>query len=84
MNEGEKLLREAVQIRTQILPPDNFLTALAKSSLGENLTIQKKYAEAEPLLQESFENLKQSQGAENPRTLLAKSRLEKLEQLDKK
>jgi eukaryotic-like serine/threonine-protein kinase len=73
--EAEKILREAVKIRTENLPQEHFWVALAKSALGECLMTQKRFAEAETLLSESYENLKNSQGAENPRTLLAKSRL---------
>jgi serine/threonine-protein kinase len=78
--EAEKLLRQAVQLRTETLPGTHFMTALTKSALGEVLTDRKNFAEAEPLLRDAYESLKQSQGAENPRTLLAKSRLEKLEE----
>ncbi|MEP6904173.1 MAG: serine/threonine-protein kinase, partial [Actinomycetota bacterium] len=73
--EGEKLLREAVKIRVESLPKEHFWIALANSALGECLMIEKRYTEAEPLLSESYESLKVSQGAENPRTKLAKSRL---------
>jgi len=79
--EGEKILREAVKIRTESLPKEHFWVALANSALGECLTIEKRYAEAEPLLSESYESLKTSQGAENPRTQLAKSRLDSFYQL---
>ncbi len=73
--EGEPFLREALKIRIDSLPKENFGIALANSELGECLTAQKRYAEAEPLLTESYESLKTSQGTENPRTVLAKSRL---------
>ncbi|HEY0428432.1 MAG TPA: serine/threonine-protein kinase [Pyrinomonadaceae bacterium] len=77
--EGEKLLREAVKIRTESLPKGHFWTALANSALGECLTIQKRYAEAEPLLLESYQDLKNSQGEQSPRTQLALGRLNELE-----
>src|SRR5439155_6240616 len=73
--EGEKILREAVRIRVQSLPADHYWVAMANSSLGECFTIQKKYAEAEPLLLRSYESLRLSQGADNPRTRLALRRL---------
>ena len=79
-NEGEKLLREAVKLRTDSLPKEHFWVAIAESALGECLMIEKKYAEAEPLLRESYESLKNSQGAQNPRTILAQNRLVKLYQ----
>lgn len=74
--EAEELLREAVKIREANLPKEHFLTALAKSALGENLTTQKRFDEAEPLLTESYESLKVLQGEQNPRTILAKLRLD--------
>ena len=73
--DGEKLLREAVEIRTSTLPADHYWVALANSSLGECLMIEKKYNDAEPLLVESYESLKSSQGKSNPRTELAMQRL---------
>ncbi len=79
-NEGERLLREAFELRRNSLPKEHFWVAIAMSALGEGLTLQKKYAEAEPLLIESFESLKNSQGAENPRTVLAQNRLNELSQ----
>src|SRR5207244_13472693 len=47
--EGEKILREAVKIRTDLLPKGHYWVALANSALGECLTIEKRYNEAEPL-----------------------------------
>jgi tetratricopeptide (TPR) repeat protein len=73
--EGEKILREAVKIRTEALPKEHYWVALANSALGECLTIQKRYNEAEPLLLNSYEALKISQGAGNPRTTIALQRL---------
>jgi serine/threonine-protein kinase len=73
--EGEKILREAVKIRTDLLPKGHYWIALANSALGECLTIEKRYAEAEPLLLESYQTLKSSQGASNPRTQIALQRL---------
>jgi len=73
--EGEKILREAVKIRTDLLPKGHYWVALANSALGECLTIEKRYNEAEPLLLASYESLKSSQGASNPRTQIALQRL---------
>jgi serine/threonine-protein kinase len=78
MAEGEKLLREAVEQRSANLPKEHYWVAIAKSALGECLTDEKKFAEAEINLKESYESLVGSQGANNPRTLLARSRLAKL------
>ncbi|MDP9253750.1 MAG: tetratricopeptide repeat protein [Verrucomicrobiota bacterium] len=57
------------------MPKGHYWVALANSALGECLTIEKRYNEAEPLLLESYESLKSSQGAINPRTQLALQRL---------
>jgi serine/threonine protein kinase len=73
--EGETILREAVKMRTDSLPKEHFWVALANSALGECLTVEKHYNEAEPLLLQSYESLKSSQGASNPRTRLAVQRL---------
>jgi len=73
--KGEKILREAVKIRTDLLPKGHYWVALANSALGECLTIEKRYNEAEPLLLESYEMVKSSQRANNPRTQLALQRL---------
>jgi serine/threonine-protein kinase len=73
--EGEKILREAVKIRTDLLPKGHYWVALTNSALGECLTIEKRYNEAEPLLLASYESLKSSQGASNPRTQIALQRL---------
>jgi serine/threonine protein kinase len=73
--EGEKILREAVKIRTDLLPKGHYWVALTNSALGECLTIEKRYDEAEPLLLASYETLKSSQGASNPRTQIVLQRL---------
>jgi hypothetical protein len=73
--EGEKILREAVKIRTESLPKEHYWVALANSALGECLTIQQRYDEAEPLLLGSYESLNNSQGTNNPRTRLALQQL---------
>ena len=74
-NEAGKILREAVKIRTDSLPKEHFWVALANDALGECLATQERYDEAEPLLLQSYESLKSSQGATNPRTRLALQRL---------
>ena len=76
-DEAEKVLREAVKLREEGLPDKHFMTAQTKGALGECLIDQKRYSEAEPLLQNSYNDLKASQG-ENPRTILARQRLTRL------
>jgi serine/threonine protein kinase len=73
--EGEGILREAVRLRVESLPKEHFWVALANSALGECLTTQKRFVEAEPLLIESYHVLKAGQGEQNPRTNEARLRL---------
>jgi len=76
--EGERILREAARIRTESLPKEHFWVALANGALGECLTIEKRFTDAKPLLLSSYESLKNSQGAHNPRTGIALQRLSAL------
>jgi serine/threonine-protein kinase len=78
--EGEKILREAVKIRTESLPKEHFWVALANSALGECLALQKRYAEAEPLILDSYNSLKTNQGDKSLRTQEALRRVVKLYQ----
>ena len=73
--EGEPYLSEAVKISPPSLPISGYL---AKGFLGECLMAQRRFSEAEPLLQQSYEDLKTSQGENNPNTILAHNRLLKL------
>jgi hypothetical protein len=68
-------LREAVKIRTESLPKEHYWVALANGALGECLTTQKRFADAEPLLLGSYQALRLSQGAGNPRTKSALQRV---------
>jgi tetratricopeptide (TPR) repeat protein len=77
-DEAEKALHEAVKLHEENLPAKHFMTALTKGALGECLTIEKRYDEAEALLQASYNDLKTSQGDQNPRTIVARQRLLKL------
>jgi serine/threonine-protein kinase len=73
--EAEKALREAVKLREENLPGQHFMVALSKGALGEFLTTQKRYAEAEGLLLASYEGLKSSQSGDSPRIRAAAERL---------
>lgn len=57
------------------VPEEHYWVALAKSALGECLTIQKRYEEAEPLLLRGYNDLKAALGEQQPRTAEAKQRL---------
>jgi serine/threonine-protein kinase len=74
-DEAEKVLREAVKLREENLPEKHFMTALSKGALGEFLTTEKRFTDAEPLLLGSFESLKNSQSADSPRLGTAAERL---------
>jgi hypothetical protein len=54
---AELLLRECLEIRTKS-QPDDWSTFNTKSLLGGSLLGQKQYAEAEPLLGEGYEGMK--------------------------
>jgi serine/threonine-protein kinase len=83
-DEAEKVLREAVKLREENLPIKHFLSALTKGALGECLTVQKRYDEAEALLIASYNDLKSSQGEQTPRTVEAVRRLARLYEAWKK
>jgi len=57
------------------LPAGNQLIGASEGALGECLTTQKRYAEAEPLLQRSYTAIKNVQGEHGPLTLEAMRRL---------
>jgi tetratricopeptide (TPR) repeat protein len=78
LDAAERTLREALRIRTENLPAKHFMTALTKGALGEVLFSQKKYAEAETLLRESYEDLSHSQAGENQRVMAARNRISAL------
>jgi serine/threonine-protein kinase len=78
--DAEAYLREALEIRTRLLPGGNQLIAASEGALGECLTTQKRYAEAEPLLQRGYATMKGVQGERGPLTLEAVRRLAALYQ----
>jgi len=78
IEDAEKLLREAVRIRSENMPETHFLRATANGALGEFLTAQQRFPEAEPFLVASYESLKKSQAANSPRTSRARQRLANL------
>jgi hypothetical protein len=78
IDEAEKLLREAVRIRAENMPETHFLRATANGALGEFLTAQSRFSDAEPLLIASYESLKKSQTENSPRLRRALQRLANL------
>jgi serine/threonine protein kinase/Flp pilus assembly protein TadD len=73
--EAESTLREALNIRIKFFPKGHHKTALTMGALGECLTTQKRHAEAEELLLTSYQDLKATQGEQNPRTVEALQRV---------
>ena len=73
--EAETILREAVRLRTDSLPKEHFWVAVANGALGECLTTQKRFSEAEPLLVESYASLNSRLGQRDPRTAEALGRV---------
>ncbi|HYL84065.1 MAG TPA: serine/threonine-protein kinase [Candidatus Angelobacter sp.] len=78
--EAETYLRQALEIRTRFYPKGNQLVGISEGALGECLTTQKRYAEAEPLLLRSYAAIQAVQGEQGPSTLEAKRRLSTLYQ----
>ena len=78
--EGEPYLREVVAVRKKIDPPGDAATAYASSLLGECLTTQKRFDEAEPLLVNSYHELRAKLGDQHKRTIDARQRVAKLYQ----
>jgi len=76
--EAEKLLREAVQIRAVNMSATHFLRAMTEGTLGEFLSGQKNFVEAESLLLGSYKSLEHSQDPQSPRIRRARERLVRL------
>jgi serine/threonine protein kinase/tetratricopeptide (TPR) repeat protein len=54
LKEAEGYLRQALEIRLRLVPKGNQLVGKAEGILGECLTLEKRYHEAEPLLLDSY------------------------------
>lgn len=67
--EGESYIRQSLAIRTHLLAPGNQMIASTQVALAECLTTQKRYAEAEPLLLESYRIVKSTEIRQRLRTL---------------
>jgi len=75
--EAEPVLRECLD-RALKNPAEDLTVALAKGSLGECLIVQNRFADAEPMVVQSYESLRTSKGGENPFTLPALKRVVEL------
>ena len=75
-NVAEALFRQALRLRKANMPSGHYFVALSQSALGAWLARRDPTsAEAKALLQTSYQSLLISQGADNPRTRLAKQRV---------
>jgi tetratricopeptide (TPR) repeat protein len=77
-NEAGSLLREALASYQENTPRLSYPMAVALGNLGECLVEQKRYAEAEPLLSESYETIKSIHVPQSPMLREAAQRLAKL------
>lgn len=71
--EAEALLREHVAV-TEKVAPQSIFVASGESALGECLTEEKKFAEAEPLIVGSYEAIKKAQGEKSALSITAAKR----------
>ena len=76
--KAERDLREALAILTRLLPAGHQSIAASEGALGECLTSQKRFSEAEPLLLRSYAARKSNLGEQDTRTLEARQRLKSL------
>jgi eukaryotic-like serine/threonine-protein kinase len=72
---AEPLLREAVDVRRQLLGDDHPRTAVALNNLARAYQAQARYDEAEPLLRESLEIRRRALGADHPEVATALNNL---------
>lgn len=73
--EAERYMRQALEIRTRLLPKGNLQISRTQQVLGEFLVRQNRYSEAEPLLLESYQSLEASSPATDQRRIDAARRL---------
>jgi eukaryotic-like serine/threonine-protein kinase len=76
--EAEAYLRQALEIRTRLLPQGNQLIGRAEAVLGECLTLQKRYADAEPFLLSSYKIIDATSVPNDRRRAEARQRLANL------
>jgi hypothetical protein len=75
IQEADAYLRQAFDIRTRLLPKGNLVIVKAEGALGECLTMQKRYAEAEPLLLGSYQVFESTTAPNDSRRSEAAQRL---------
>jgi serine/threonine-protein kinase len=77
--EAEMLIRECLSLRHETLPSGHWLIATAEGYLAESLLQMKRFDEAAPLLQKSYETLLTKLGENHEHTRQARARLENFE-----
>ena len=78
LREAEAYLRQALEIRLRLVPKGNQLIGKAEGILGECLTLERRYREAEPLLLDSYKVYQSSTVPGSTQRLEAAQRLELL------
>ncbi len=73
--EAEKLLRDTLKSRADTYGEHYYYTSITQGALGECLEAQHRFEDAEPLMIESYNDLRGSQGEQGPRTIDALRRL---------
>ena len=76
--EAESHLRKALEIRRRLVPPGNQLIGITEGALGECLTLEKRYAEAEPMLLDSLRIMQATTVESDSRRQEARDRLARL------
>ena len=75
LHDAETYLRESLEIRIRLLAKGNQLIGTTEGALGECLTMQKRYAAAEPFLLDGYKIIKATAGEHDPRVGDAARRL---------
>jgi tetratricopeptide (TPR) repeat protein/predicted Ser/Thr protein kinase len=79
--EAEMILRECIALRKETLPPGHWLIATAEGYLADALVQMKRFNEAAPLLEKSYETLLAKLGENHEHTEQARKRLENFERI---
>ncbi|HVE57075.1 MAG TPA: serine/threonine-protein kinase [Pyrinomonadaceae bacterium] len=79
--QAETLLRECLTLRLETLPPGHWLIATAEGYLAESLWQLKRFNEAVPLLQKSYQTLLAKLGENHEHTRQARTRLENFQRI---
>ncbi len=78
LEDGERLFREALELRRKLLGAKHPIYAQNLTNLGASLGMQGKYAEAEPFLREAVELMRELLDPEHPALMEALNNLAKL------